>query len=63
MKREPRVYEYVNQDGQVFWSLERLPKVTSGHILKLEDPIGSRMESFLRQLRTLYQALVHGIGA
>lgn len=52
-----RVFEYTNQDGQTFWSFERLPAVTTGHQLRLEDRVGTQFEQYINQLRLLRRTL------
>ena len=52
--RSLRVYEYTNQDGQTFWSFERLPAtVTTGHRMVLSDRIGTQFDNYVNQLRVL----------
>jgi len=54
-----RVYEYTNQDGQVFWSFERLRNpVTLNQKLVLEDLLGVFFNQYVAQLRLLQRAML-----
>lgn len=56
--RSVRVYEYTNQDGQTFWSFEKLPATfTTGHRLRLSDRIGTQFDNYVNQLRFLRRVL------
>lgn len=48
-----RVYEYVDQDGNVFYSFERLPMVTVGRRLTLQSRVGVHFQNFMTFLRDL----------
>jgi len=48
-----RVYEYTDQDGNVFWSFEKFPSVVKhARTLTLGDRVGTHFDSFLSELRT-----------
>jgi len=47
-----RVYEYTDQDGNVFWSFEKFPSVVKhARTLTLGDRVGTHFDSFLSELR------------
>jgi hypothetical protein len=47
-----RVYEYVTADGNVFWSLTRLPaKVTRVGVMTMQDRKGLLLQQFIGVLR------------
>jgi len=54
-----RVYEYVDQDGNVFWSFHRFPSVvTHSRTLTLNDRIGAPFASYLSELRAVRRLIV-----
>lgn len=54
-----RVYEYVDQDGNVFWSFHRLPSVvTHSRTLTLGDRVGTPFDSYLSDLRAVRRLIV-----
>lgn len=52
-----RVYEYTNQDGQTFWSFDKMPTVTTGHRLRLAGRVGTQFDNYINQLRVLRRIL------
>jgi hypothetical protein len=47
-----RMYEYTDQDGNVFWSFEKFPSVVKhARTLTLGDRVGTHFDSFLSELR------------
>lgn len=47
-----RVYEYTDQDGNVFWSFEKFPSVVKhARTLTLADRVGTHFDNFLSELR------------
>jgi hypothetical protein len=60
-KKGQRVYEYMDQDGNVFWSFEKLPSVvTHSRILKLGDRIGTHFDTYVGDLRATRRLLLEG---
>ena len=58
MASEPRVYEYVTDDGTVFWSLTRLPTMVSLPTrLTNQNRKGLPFNHFMGQLRLEVKAL------
>jgi len=50
--RFPKVYEYVDEDGNTYWSFTLLrSKVTQGRHLVLQDRMGRFLIQFLHDLR------------
>lgn len=48
-----RVYEYVDQDGNTFYSFQRLPMVNVGKKLFLVNRIGVHFQNFLNFMRAM----------
>lgn len=49
-----RVYEYEDQDGNVFWSFVKFPSVvTHGQKMSLRDRVGTPFDSYLSDLRAV----------
>lgn len=49
-----RVYEYTDEEGNVYYSFARLPReVTVGVRLRLQSRVGVHFQNFLSYLRTL----------
>ena len=46
-----RVYEYTDQDGNVFYSFARMPMVSVGRRLTLGTRIGVHFQNFLSHVR------------
>lgn len=47
-----RVFEYTDQDGNLFWSFEKFPSVVKhARTLTLGDRVGIHFDSFLAELR------------
>ena len=54
-----RVYEYRDQDGNVFWSFHRFPSVvTHSRTLSLQSRLGSHFDGFISELRALRRVVV-----
>jgi hypothetical protein len=54
-----RIYEYTDQDGNVFYSFHRFPSVvTHSRTLTLGDRIGTHFDSHLSDLRALRRLIV-----
>ena len=54
-----RVYEYTDQDGNMFWSFERFPSiVTHSRTLTLGDRVGAPFDSYLSELRAVRRLIV-----
>lgn len=50
--RGQRVYQYVDQAGNIFWSFEKFPSVvTHSRTLTLEDRVGTHFDNYLSELR------------
>lgn len=59
VRKGQRVYEYVDQDGNVFWSFHRFPSVVvHSRTLTLGDRIGSHFDGFVSDLRALRRLVV-----
>lgn len=53
-RRKGRVYEYVNDDGVVFWSFTKLPfLVTPAQRLRISSRVGTEFNNHLFELRAL----------
>ena len=48
-----RVYEYVDQDGNVFYSFSRLPMVSVARRMTLQTRVGVHFQNFLSYFREL----------
>lgn len=48
-----RVYEYVDQDGNTFYSFTRLRTVSIGVNLRLTSLVGTHFQNFLSYMRGL----------
>jgi len=58
-----RVYTYVGQDGTVYYSFTRKPKVvTPSQVLTLESRLGIHLENFVPKLRQLSRLRVRTKG-
>jgi hypothetical protein len=58
-KKGQRVYEYVDQSGNVFWSFEKFPTaVTHSRILKIGDRIGTQFDTYVADLRAVRKMLM-----
>lgn len=54
-----RVYEYTDQDGNLFFSFDRLPGVvTHSRTLVLDDRVGTHFDNFVAELRARRQLLL-----
>lgn len=54
-----RVYEYRDQDGNVFWSFHKFPAVvTHSRTLTLTDRVGSPFDTYLSELRAVRRVIV-----
>jgi hypothetical protein len=52
--RKGRIYEYVNEDGVVFWSFTKLPFiVTPAQRLRIASRVGTEFSNHLFDLRAL----------
>lgn len=59
VSRGLRVYQYVDQDGNVFWSFEKFPSVvTHSRTLTLEDRVGTHFDNYLSELRATRKYLL-----
>lgn len=59
VSRGLRIYQYVDQDGNVFWSFEKFPSVvTHSRTLTLEDRVGTHFDNYLSELRTTRKYLL-----
>lgn len=47
-----RVYEYTDQEGNTFYSFNRLPMVNVGMRLTLRSRVGSHFQNFLAFMRS-----------
>lgn len=60
-RKGQRVYEYVDQEGNVYWSFVKLPMVvTHSRILRLGDRVGTPFDSYLADLRASRRVLLEG---
>lgn len=56
--KQPRVYEYITQDGVVFWSFTKFPNViTHSQKLILDTREGTPLSQYLADLRGLGRIL------
>ena len=54
-----RVYEYTDQDGNVFWSFDKFPTVVAhARTLTLGDRVGTHFDSHLSELRALRKLIM-----
>ena len=54
-----RVYEYEDQDGNLFWSFTKYPSVvTNSRTMLLRDRVGTPFDSYLADLRAVRRLLV-----
>ena len=54
-----RVYEYEDQDGNLFWSFHRFPSVvTPSRTLSLKDRVGTHFDGYLSDLRAMRRIIV-----
>ena len=54
-----RIYEYTDQDGNVFWSFEKFPSVVKhARTLTLGDRVGTHFDNFLSDLRAYRRLLL-----
>ena len=54
-----RMYQYTDQDGNVFWSFEKFPSVVKhARTLTLGDRVGTHFDSFLSELRAHRRVLL-----
>ena len=54
-----RVYEYEDQDGNLFWSFVKYPSiVTHSRTMSLRDRVGTPFDSYLADLRAVRRLLV-----
>lgn len=52
MSKRPRIFEYVDDEGNTFWSFTELEKrVTSGKVLVLQKRLGVPFLQFLQTLK------------
>lgn len=59
LERGHRVYEYEDQNGNVFWSFVKLPSVvTHSRTMYLRDRVGTPFDSYLSDLRAIRRILV-----
>lgn len=59
VSRGKRVYEYTDQDGNVFWSFQKFPSVvTPSRIMTIGDRVGTHLENHLSELRILRRYLI-----
>lgn len=60
----PRVFEYVDADGNTYWSFTRLPATVSPpKQLVLQDKLGVLLPNFLVRLRRTGWAMMQGLDA
>lgn len=58
-----RIYEYTDQDGNVFWSFEKFPSVVKhARTLTLGDRVGTHFDNFLSELRAYRRLLLEEEG-
>jgi hypothetical protein len=49
-----RIYQYTDQDGNVFWSFEKFPSiVTPSRVMTIGDRVGTHFDNYLSELRAL----------
>ena len=49
-----RVFQYTDQDGNVFWSFEKFPSVvTPSRVMTIGDRVGTHFDNHLSELRAL----------
>ena len=54
-----RVYEYEDQNGNLFWSFEKYPSiVTHSRTMNLRDRVGTPFDSYLADLRAVRRLLI-----
>lgn len=59
--RGRRVYEYTDQDGNVFWSFDKFPSVvTHSRTLTLGDRVGTHFDNYVAELRALRKVILEG---
>lgn len=59
MTRGLRIYQYADQDGNIFWSFTKFPNVvTHSRTLVLEDRVGTHFDNYLSELRATRKYLL-----
>jgi hypothetical protein len=54
-----RIYEYEDQDGNLFWSFHRFPSViTHSRTLTLKDRVGTHFDGYVSDLRAMRRVIV-----
>lgn len=54
-----RIYEYTDQDGNIFWSFTRFSSVvTHSRTLRLDDRVGTPFDTYLSELRAVKRLIV-----
>ena len=52
MTKQPRIFEYVDEEGNTFWSFAELKgRVSSGKILVLQNRLGRPFLQFLQTIK------------
>lgn len=54
---QPRIYQYVTQDGVIFWSFTKLSVVSYGTRMTLDSREGTPMSQYISDLRGLGRVL------